>query len=234
MTSSKKLLLWQLVLLAALLAVSRRYNFHALAHRAIGVFPFLAPDRALLAHRPLYMAAIVIWALFSIYWEIAARNSSQARQSETRGSRVTHILLANFALGLEIVPFRALGRFVPANEAVMAAGIALEVAGLLMAIWARGVLGSHWSGEITIKVDHELVRSGPYRRLRHPIYTGLLAMYVGQAIVTGEWLAVAGLAMAFYAYWRKIRLEEANLVVAFGADYDAYRSATWALVPGIF
>src|SRR5262249_40235736 len=77
-------------------------------------------------------------------------------------------------------------------------------------------------------------RSGPYKWLRHPIYTGILVMYVGTALVTGEWLAILGLAMVTFAYWRKIRLEEANLNTAFGADYDAYRRETWALVPGLF
>jgi protein-S-isoprenylcysteine O-methyltransferase Ste14 len=59
-------------------------------------------------------------------------------------------------------------------------------------------------------------------------------MYAGAALVTGEWLAVIGLAIAVFAYWRKIRLEEANLDVAFGPAYAAYRRDTWSLIPGIF
>ena len=116
----------------------------------------------------------------------------------------------------------------------MAAGLAVEAIGLFLTIWARRHLGRNWSGEITIKVDHQLIRSGPYKLLRHPIYTGLLTMYAGIAIVTGEWLAIIGFAMVAFAYWRKIRLEEANLKIAFGAEYDAYRRATWALLPGLF
>ena len=138
------------------------------------------------------------------------------------------------ALLLEFIPIRGLGRFLPLSSPIMAAGLTVEAMGLFLAIWARRHLGRNWSGEITIKVDHELIRSGPYRRLRHPIYTGLMAMYAGTAVVTGGWLAIVGLAMAAFAYWRKIRLEEANLDVAFGADYDAYRRETWALVPGLF
>jgi protein-S-isoprenylcysteine O-methyltransferase Ste14 len=83
-------------------------------------------------------------------------------------------------------------------------------------------------------VDHQLIRSGPYKLLRHPIYTGILAMYLGTAVVSGEWLAVIGVVLVVFAYWRKIRLEEANMVVAFGADYDAYRRESWALVPGLY
>jgi protein-S-isoprenylcysteine O-methyltransferase Ste14 len=59
-------------------------------------------------------------------------------------------------------------------------------------------------------------------------------MYLGTALATGEWLALVGLTVAAFAYWRKIRLEEANLDEAFGEEYEAYRRETWALVPGLF
>jgi protein-S-isoprenylcysteine O-methyltransferase Ste14 len=96
------------------------------------------------------------------------------------------------------------------------------------------VLGRNWSGEITIKDGHELIRTGPYGVIRHPIYTALLAMYFGTAIVSGEMHALAGLAIGIIAYLRKTRLEEANLVNAFGARYDSYRDDTWALLPRIY
>lgn len=109
----------------------------------------------------------------------------------------------------------------------MAAGLAIEAAGLFLAIVAHRHLGRYWSGEISINVDHRLIRTGPYRKLRHPIYVALLTMYAGTALVTGTWLALAGFAMALIAYARKIRLEERNLRVAFGAEYEAYRRETW-------
>ena len=95
-------------------------------------------------------------------------------------------------------------------------------------------MGAHWSGEITIKVDHQLIRTGPYRLIRHPIYTAMLGMFVGTAIVSGQTHALLGLALAIIAYWRKIRMEEANLNDAFGDAYRDYRRETWALVPGVF
>jgi protein-S-isoprenylcysteine O-methyltransferase Ste14 len=195
--------------------------------------PALALDVALQAHRQ-YWAAIGGWAAFSLYWEAAAKDAAAAKSSESRASRGLHVFLANAALLLELAPIRGLGRFLPLSSWIMAAGLGVEAAGLILALWARRHLGRNWSGEIAIKVEHQLIRSGPYRRLRHPIYTGLLAMYAGSALVTGEWLAVAGFAMAGFAYARKIRLEEASLHVAFGAAYDAYRRKTWALVPGLF
>jgi len=169
-----------------------------------------------------------------MYWEHAAKGAAAAKSSEGKVSRGVHVFLANVALLLEIVPIRGLGRFLRPTFLSLAAGLAVEFSGLFLAIWARRALGRNWSGEISIKMEHQLIRSGPYKRLRHPIYTGLLAMYVGAAVVTGTWLAVVGVAMAGFAYWRKIRLEEKNLDVAFGAEYEAYRGETWALVPGVF
>jgi protein-S-isoprenylcysteine O-methyltransferase Ste14 len=180
------------------------------------------------------LAAIIPWVLFSIYWEIAAKNAAAAKKSESTASRGVHVVLTNLALLLEIFQFPWLGRFLTVSFWTIAAGLGVEAIGLIVAIWARRHLGQNWSGEITIKVEHELIKSGPYRRLRHPIYTGLLTMYAGTTLVTGTWLAIVGFLMAAFAYWRKIRLEEANMRVAFGAGYDAYCAETWALVPGLF
>jgi protein-S-isoprenylcysteine O-methyltransferase Ste14 len=196
--------------------------------------PAFRLDDALLSHWWFLVAAGIGWVLFSAYWEVAAKGATAAKSSESRVSRAFHVTLTNVALLLEIAPIHGLGRFVPVSLLIMSAGLAVEAMGLLFAIWARRHLGRNWSGEITIKVGHQLIRSGPYRWLRHPIYTGILAMYLGVVLVTGEWLAVMGFAMIVFAYWRKIRLEETNLNVAFGPDYDAYRRETWALVPGLF
>jgi protein-S-isoprenylcysteine O-methyltransferase Ste14 len=205
-----------------------------LGHQLRAFVRLPALDTALLAHRGFIFAACIGWVLFGLYWDFAAKTAAPSKTSESRASRGLHVFLANVALLLELAPIRGLGRFSPVSYLIVAAGLAVETMGLFLAIWARRHLGQNWSGEISIKVDHELIRSGPYRLLRHPIYTGLLAMYAGTALVTGEWLAIIGLAMAAFAYWRKIRLEEVNLNMAFGADYDAYRRETWALIPGLF
>jgi protein-S-isoprenylcysteine O-methyltransferase Ste14 len=180
------------------------------------------------------VAAATPWVIFSLYWEAAAKNAAKAKSSESSFSRGIHVVLTNLALLLEIIQFPFGGRFLPASYFVIAWGCALTISGFFVAIWARRHLGRHWSGEITIKEEHELIRTGPYKGVRHPIYTGILIMYVGTAVVTGTWLALAGLAIALFAYWRKIRLEEANLRIAFGPEYDAYRRESWALAPGLF
>jgi protein-S-isoprenylcysteine O-methyltransferase Ste14 len=172
------------------------------------------------------------WAFFILYWNAAAKNSSPAKVSESRKSRRVHELLLNTALLLVVLPVPGLRqRFLPDALYVVWTGLSIQTAALALGIWARRVLGRHWSGEITIKVDHQLIRSGPYRWVRHPIYTAWLGMFAGTALVSGQIHAALGFSMAAFAYWRKIRLEEANLKNAFGPEYDAYRRETWALVP---
>lgn len=174
------------------------------------------------------------WAFFILYWEAAAKNSSPAKSSESRKSRRVHELLLNAAFLLVIVPVPGLRqRFLPDVPFAVWAGLGVQTASGALGIWARRLLGRHWSGEITIKIDHELIRSGPYRFVRHPIYTAWLGMFAGTALASGQMHALLGFAMAAFAYWRKIRLEEANLRRAFGPEYEAYRRDTRALVPWI-
>jgi protein-S-isoprenylcysteine O-methyltransferase Ste14 len=181
------------------------------------------------------LASFVPWIIFSIYWEIAAKNSAPAIKSETRFSRGIHVVLANAALLLIFFPVRGLNqRFLPDLLFIKVFGLAIECAGIALAVWARRILGRNWSGEITIKKDHELVRSGPYAIVRHPIYTALLAMYAGTAIVSGRMHALVGLALGILAYLRKARMEDSNLANAFGEKYDAWRQQTSALLPGIY
>lgn len=182
---------------------------------------------------PMWICA-AIWTSFSVLWEVAARNTSDDKTAESSGARTFHVLMVNGALLLVFVPVPGLTkRFVPAGDVFPIAGLVLQFAGLLFAVWARRHLGRNWSGRISIKVDHELVQSGPYRLIRHPIYTGFLGMFAASVLVSGEYHALAGFALGCFAYWRKLRIEEKNLAVAFGPAWDEYRSSTWALVPGV-
>jgi protein-S-isoprenylcysteine O-methyltransferase Ste14 len=110
----------------------------------------------------------------------------------------------------------------------------LQAAFFLLAWWSRRHLGRNWSGNVRIAEEHELIRSGPYRFVRHPIYTAMLGMALGTTIVSGQYHSLLGLLIVGIAYWRKIRIEEAALGEAFGAEYDEYRRKSWALIPVIF
>jgi len=199
--------------------------------------PPAAVDRiraSLISWWPLWVSGAV-WILFSIYWEIAAKNAAPEARSESRISRALHVLMVNAALLLLFVPVPGLNRrYLPAASLLIPLGLAIQVCAVLLAVWARRHLGRNWSGRITIKVGHELVRSGPYRFVRHPIYTALLGMYAGTALLSGQWHALLGFLIAAFAYWRKLRIEEANLAQAFAAAWDEYRGSTRALLPGLF
>ncbi len=125
------------------------------------------------------------------------------------------------------------GRFVPLAIWPAALGALLAFAGLVFCVWARFTLAGNWSDFVQIKQDHELIVEGPYRWVRHPIYTGLLLMFAGTALAVGEWRGVLAVAIAAAAFWRKLRLEEGLMRRQFGEAYARYAARTPALIPFI-
>lgn len=179
--------------------------------------------------------AVALLFAFSVYWSIAARDSAPTKTSESKWSRGLHLTLVNGGVLLLILPVPGLTRrFLPVGNFLVVAGLIIEAAFILLAVWARRSLGSNWSGEVRVATGHQLIRSGPYRYIRHPIYTAVLGMYCGVALVSGEIHAPIALLIVALAYWRKIRMEERAMSETFGADHEAYRRETWALVPFLF
>jgi protein-S-isoprenylcysteine O-methyltransferase Ste14 len=179
--------------------------------------------------------AVALLCFFSVYWSIAAKDSKPTKSSESKWSRGLHLALVNGGVLLLILPVPGLTRrFLPESNFLVAAGLIVETAFVLLTVWARRALGSNWSGEVRVATEHQLVRSGPYRFIRHPIYTAVLGMYCGIALVCGEIHAPIALMIVALAYLRKIRLEERAMAETFGADHETYRRDTWALVPFLF
>lgn len=179
---------------------------------------------------------LALWVIFSVYWTIASRNSARTSSSESRGSTVFHQLILNLALVLLFWPAPGLkGWFLPQRwHFLVAVGAIIQAGFIVLGLWARRHLGSNWAAEVRIGVGHELVRTGPYRMLRHPIYTAMLGMSVGTAIASSQYHALLGLGILLLAYLRKTRLEEQILEQTFGSDYASYRRETWRLVPLVF
>ena len=124
-------------------------------------------------------------------------------------------------------------RFLPLGVWCFWSGAAITAGGMLFSVWARRYLGKNWSQAVTLKEGHELITSGPYALVRHPIYTGLLLAFVGCAVARGEWRGLLAVALVFGALWRKLRLEETWMRVQFGESYEAYSRQVAALVPYI-
>ena len=110
-------------------------------------------------------------------------------------------------------------------------GIFLTFVGAGIAIWARYCLGQYWSARVTLKIDHRLIRSGPYTYVRHPIYSGLLLAMAGTALVIGEWRALIAVLIAILEFSRKATKEEALLSTEFNDDYQEYRKHAGFLTP---
>jgi protein-S-isoprenylcysteine O-methyltransferase Ste14 len=113
-------------------------------------------------------------------------------------------------------------------------GTAILAGGLLFSVWARRTLGRNWSGMVTVKEDHELVQTGPYRFVRHPIYTGLLTAVAGSALSWNHWFAFYVVAIIFFSMWIKLLREEQFMRETFGEKYEAYCARTKRLVPFIW
>lgn len=189
-----------------------------------------------------------IWLIWVVYWMIAARGNKVSQRVESAASRLGHVIplaVAAWLLFARTLPgcARSSGTILPGflcdnviapNRAVYFAGVAVLVAGLAFSVWARHWLGRNWSGVVTLKQDHELVRGGPYRYVRHPIYTGILFGFVGSALARDEWRGVIAVAIAYLALWRKLKLEERWMVERFGDAYREFQAQVPALIPNPF
>jgi protein-S-isoprenylcysteine O-methyltransferase Ste14 len=180
------------------------------------------------------------WVAWIAYWWALSRSVKVNVRRESIGSRRSYVLALLVAVALLSFPDLPLpfvnARFLPTgSSAVWAAiGAVLVVSGLLFTVWAREHLGRNWSDVVTIKVDHELITSGPYRWVRHPIYTGLLLAFLGQAVAGGEWRGLVAVAIGLWSFRRKSRVEEGLMREQFGAAYDEYTRHVPALIPFVF
>jgi protein-S-isoprenylcysteine O-methyltransferase Ste14 len=192
-------------------------------------FALLSLQRALLP---------LMWGAWALYWGITSADVKATARREPMLSRWAHLGPMAIAAWLLLAPASTLppplgARFLAAADAPVGftTGAMLTAAGLLFAVWARRHLGRNWSATVTLKQGHELVTSGPYALVRHPIYTGLLLAFAGSALATGEWRGLVAILIVFGALWRKLRLEERWMRERFGTAYADYGRRVKALVP---
>ena len=175
------------------------------------------------------------WILFSVIWLVAAFWTKQSVYQENSARRLAYVI--PFLIGGYMImkghrfsdPLDL--RVIPRVDALAWIGAVLCIGGLLFCIWARFSLGRNWSGVVTFKGGHELITRGPYAIVRHPIYTGLLAMVIGTVIVLGHVAAIIGLPIVIASLWIKLRYEERLMLEKFPDEYAAYQRRVKRLIP---
>ena len=176
----------------------------------------------------------VVWGCFLVYWRLMAPGTKPAQRIEGTASQAIRVLLFLGAIAVLSVPIPLpflYRQFMPQSAGAFFVGLGITVAGLLFAVWARVHLGRNWSQTVMIKQEHELITSGPYAWVRHPIYTGILAGFLGSAVATAQVRGVLALLLVLGALWGKLRLEERWMGGHFGATYAEYARRVPALVP---
>jgi len=177
------------------------------------------------------------WGIFFIVWVLAALFTKRTVYRETAAQRFRYVIpiLIGWLLlfrGYRLPsPFNT--RIIPQADAIPVVSSILCVCGLGFCLWARAILGRNWSGTVTLKENHELIVHGPYRLVRHPIYTGLLAMLLATAMQQGHIAGFIGVILVFISFWIKLSGEEEVMLKQFPAPYAAYRERTKRIIPFI-
>jgi protein-S-isoprenylcysteine O-methyltransferase Ste14 len=170
------------------------------------------------------------WVAFWIYW---LAMSTGAKAGNTRWGRFAGIRVAVILLVLLLLRVKAFKEHsVTDSPWLQGIGLAIWVLGLALAVWARVYLGRNWGMPMAHKVDPELVTSGPYHKIRHPIYTGIILATVGTTIaVSLYWLVAVFVTGAYFIYSAVV--EERNMTQLFPDTYPAYKRSTKMLIPFI-
>ncbi len=177
----------------------------------------------------------ILWGAFLAVWIVWAIRTKETKEREGAWSRLSYTVLTiaaffgmftdRIALGwLRIVVF-------PATLAIEIPGVVITLAGIAFAIWARVSIGGNWSSSVTVKVGHQLIRTGPYRWVRHPIYSGMTLAMLGTALERRELRGLLAVVLLYAGFRIKSRIEERAMVGEFGAAYDEYRRGTGAIFP---
>jgi len=177
------------------------------------------------------------WLGLFAYWLYAARSAKAAAERldwSERRRYVFPLVLGSIFLVQTFLGHGLDRRLLPDTAAMAGAGAGIAILGCATAIWARRTLGGNWSGAVTLKQGHTLVRRGPYRWVRNPIYTGVLIMVLGTVFTTGRVGDCIGLALIVAGLWIKLKFEEGFMLRQFPLEYPIYQRQVRALVPFLF
>lgn len=175
------------------------------------------------------------WIVLCLYWAVSALRVKQMKSiapPKVRAIQLLFLVPGGYLLFVRHTQIPLMQRQVLPESAVVAViGVALAWIGVAFAIWARYVLGSNWSSQVAIRENHELIQSGPYRLVRHPIYTGIIVATWGTAIAIGQSGGFVGVVLIILGLAYKSRQEELRLHATFGDSWAAHQQRTGMFLP---
>ena len=179
----------------------------------------------------------IVWLIVGLYWLISGLITKKAESQENFLKRFIQywlpLIIAFFLLG----PGDWFGtswlreKFIEHTNLAGIIGLVLCIAGAVVACWSRYLIGRNWSLSIQKKDEHQLIQNGIYKIIRHPIYTGLLLLFIGNGIIVGDYRAIIAVIIVFTSFWFKLKKEEKLLIETFGNKYLSYMMNTKALIP---
>jgi protein-S-isoprenylcysteine O-methyltransferase Ste14 len=174
------------------------------------------------------------WMMFLLVWLLAWFRTKRTQEQIHFGSRLLYgvpVFIGSYLLFSSNFSGWLQERVIPKNFWLEVLAVSLTVAGIGFAIWARFYIGENWSSAVSIKVDHQLIRTGPYAWVRHPIYSGLLLAMIGTALARREPRGLLAVILVAVGFSIKSRMEEGFMRKTFGEDYEVYSRSTGALIP---
>jgi protein-S-isoprenylcysteine O-methyltransferase Ste14 len=170
------------------------------------------------------------WIVFWAYWLVMAvtAKAGRSRWTQFAGVRVGLILVILLLIRLRV--FKGHAATGTGNPWLLGIGLAIFVLGLALAVWARVYLGRNWGMPMSQKADPELITTGPYAKIRHPIYSGIILGMVGTAIAVSLYWLIAVVILGAYFLFSAV-VEERTMAKLFPAAYPPYKHATKMLIP---
>lgn len=179
----------------------------------------------------------ITWLVVLTYWFISGIGAKKAEHQESFFKRFIQYWLPLIIAILLLGPGDWFGNswlrenFIEHTNLVGIIGLSISIIGAIIACSSRYKLGRNWSLSVQRKENHQLIQDGIYKFVRHPIYTGLLLLFIGNAIIVGDYRAIIAVLIVFVSLWLKLKKEEKLLTETFGTEYTEYKNHTKALIP---
>jgi protein-S-isoprenylcysteine O-methyltransferase Ste14 len=183
---------------------------------------------------PIAAVTLACWAMLEVVVRVLETARGKGRGARDRGTRVLIALSLGAAI-LAAMAARAAAPSLELPDAVQPLGVVAMWLGLGLRAWAIAALGRAFRTTVEVDPGQAVVTTGPYRRIRHPSYLGLLLIVAGLGVALADWLSLAAcLLLPLPAFVRRIQVEEAELTRVLGTAYVRYRGATARLIPGLW